>query len=200
MTRQLALVGGITLSVLIARVVGAGTPFGGDDTGFIPPDAPAGPITRCENGVAKGAGKMMAAIFKCHIGFTSGKLGTNAEEDECELAAARKFDETNTGGCKPCISTPALGTRLEEEINSNNDKIYCTSTGVPWGGDDTGHIPPDATKGPITKCENRVAKGAGKLARAIEKCHARRAAGKFTSDSAEDECERPPSRSLGPPT
>ena len=59
---------------------------------------------------------------------------------------------------------------------------------APWGGDDTGFIPPP--KSPTAKCEAGAAKAANKLISCIFKCHADRASGKLTDDTAEDSCEK----------
>src|SRR5689334_15163972 len=43
-----------TLSVLWLFTAGVGAvPFGGDDSGQMPPDAPKGPIAKCQNAVGK---------------------------------------------------------------------------------------------------------------------------------------------------
>ena len=78
-----------TVSVLAALVVGlwvasarAQTPFGGDDTGLIPP--PKSPIAKCEAGAAKAEGKLIKCILKCHADRASGKLADNTAEESCE--------------------------------------------------------------------------------------------------------------------
>ena len=83
----------------------AGTPFGGDDMGTIPCDAPKGPVTKCESGVAKAAGKLVGAILKCHASRASGKLADDSAEDTCEGAAKTKFEATKVTGCDPCIGS-----------------------------------------------------------------------------------------------
>src|SRR6185295_13483013 len=175
--------------LIVGAVVLAGTPFGGDDMGTIPSDAPKGPVTKCENGVGKATGKLVAAVGKCTASRVSGKLSDDAAEDGCEGAALTKFGTTKTTGCGTCTNLTTLGAAVVGLLDSNNNKVYCTATGTPFGGDDTGNIPSDAPKGPITKCENGVNKAVGKLVAAIVKCHANRATGKLADDSAEDGCE-----------
>ena len=167
----------------------AGTPFGGDDLGTIPSDAPKGPVTKCETGVAKAAGKLVGAVVKCHASRASGKLADDTAEDTCETAALTKFEATKTAGCAGCTNLSALGTAIVANLDSNNNKVACTATGTPFGGDDTGNIPADAPKGPVTKCEGLVGKGVSKLVGSIIKCHGSRVAGKLADDSAENTCE-----------
>ncbi len=166
-----------------------GSPFGGDDTGTIPPDAPKGPVTKCENGVGKAAGKLAGAIGKCIASEATGKLADAAAEDACEAAVLAKFDATKTAGCGGCTNLDTAGAAVAAVLDGNNDKIYCTAAGTAFGGDVTGNIPPDAPKGLIADCENRVNKAVGKLVASLVKCHASRATGKLADAAAEDACE-----------
>jgi hypothetical protein len=174
--------------MLVASGAPAFTPFGGDDTGTIPSDTPKGPITKCENAAGKAAGKFFAAILKCHASRATGKLVDEAGEETCEGTAKTKFLATKLVGCPACINVNSLATSVENLADSHNDQIYCNA-GAPFGGDDTGNIPPDGAKGPIMKCENLVGKGVGKLFAAVLKCHSDRAVGKTTDDTGEDTCE-----------
>jgi hypothetical protein len=151
-----------------AGVVCAGTPFGGDDTDTIPSDAPKGPVTKCK--VAKQTSKLIAALVKCHIARASGKLADDTAEDQCEATAETKFEVTKLTGCAACTVLTTLATATEGLVDSDSKHVYC-STGSDFGGDDSGKIPPDAPKGPVTKCENRVAKSVGRLVGGIIKCH-----------------------------
>jgi hypothetical protein len=166
----------------------AATPFGSDDAGFIPPDAPKGPIAKCENGVAKAGGTLVAAILKCHASRATGKLADDTAEDACEGAAKTKFAATKTTGCAKCTGMLTGGT-IEPLVDAANGAVYCTTAGTPFGGDDTGKIPTDAPKGPLTKCANGVAKATGKLVGTILKCHISRVSGKLADDTAEEACE-----------
>jgi hypothetical protein len=163
-------------------------PFGGDDTGFVPPAKSA--LLKCESRVAKGVGKLIAGFAKCHAGRAGGKTTTESGEDGCEQAAIGTFTgKTKTAGCGACTHLSSIATAVEGFVDADNAKIYCAA-GTPFGGDDTGNVPADAPKGAVTKCENRIGKGAAKLAAAILKCHVRRAGGKTTTDAAEDACEQ----------
>ncbi len=181
---------GATVVMLFLLALGAGAvPFGGDDAGEIPADAPRGPIAKCENGVGKAVAKLAAAILKCHAHRVSGKLADDSAEDTCETAAKTKFMVTKTTGCAACTDLAALATAVETLVDGNNDKVYCTASGTAFGGDDAGTIPADAPRGPVTKCENRVGSAVGKLIANVVKCHAARVAGKTTDDTGEDACE-----------
>jgi mRNA-degrading endonuclease toxin of MazEF toxin-antitoxin module len=182
---------GVAVGALVmGGVVLAGTPFGGDDTGTIPSDSPKGPVTKCENTVGKAVATLVKSIGKCTASRASGKLTDDTMEDACEQKALTKFGTTKTAGCGTCTNLTAVGAAVEMLLDSNNDKVYCTATGTPFGGDDTGNVPSDAPKGAITKCENGVNKAVGTLVGAISKCHALRASGKLTDDTMEDACEQ----------
>jgi hypothetical protein len=142
-----SLLGAMALTVAMGSGARAATPFGADDTGFIPPDAPKGPIAKCENGVAKAGGKLVAAILKCHASRVTGKLADDTAEDTCEQAARTKFAATKTAGCAPCTGTLTGGT-IEPLVDAANGAVYCTATGTAFGGDDAGKIPPDAPRAP----------------------------------------------------
>ena len=173
----------------------AGTPFGGDDTGFIPPAANA----KCEAGAAKAAGKLVACIMKCHASRASGKLADDTAEDSCEKtlagkSCAAKFTLTisKLKGCPKCISLTSmahLAGTIESFLAGNNSAVYCdTSSGTPFGGDDSGDIPP--AKSAFAKCEAGAGKAEAKLEACIGKCHASRFSGKLADDTAEDACEK----------
>ena len=123
-----ALAAGVTVAI-------AGTPFGGDDLGTIPSDAPKGPVTKCETGVAKAAGKLVGAVVKCHASRASGKLADDTAEDTCETAAVTKFAATKTAGCAACTGgmtgLTALGNAIVANLDTNNNKVACTATGTP---------------------------------------------------------------------
>lgn len=107
-----------------------GVPFGGGVPGNIPADAPKGPVTRCETGVAKSVGKLAADIVKCHIRRASGKLD-DAGEDACEATAITRFTKrTRTIGCDPCLDPGPLGPATEAQIDATNVLIYCMPVAV----------------------------------------------------------------------
>jgi hypothetical protein len=58
-----------------------------------------------------------------------------------------------------------------------------------FGPDDTGRIPSDAPKGPVTKCENNVGKAVDKLVGSLLKCHCIEGSKTGQSDATEEPCE-----------
>jgi len=176
----------------------SGTPWGGDDTGLIPPAK--SPTAKCEAGAAKAAEKLNACIFKCHASRASGKLADDTAEDSCEnslttgKSCTAKFAASiaKLKGCPSCINgttMAGLATFSERIIDKNNAIVYCdTSSGTPFGGDDSGDIP--TAKSASAKCEAGAAKARDKLNACIFKCHASRASGKLADDTAEDSCEK----------
>jgi hypothetical protein len=177
----------VTLAAGIAVAI-AGTPFGGDDTGTIPSDAPNGPVTKCEVKLGKGVSKLAANILKCHALEASGKLANDAAEDACEATAINNF-ETHPPFPKPTgcpLGCLGLGTAAAVVSSADNENalVYCTGAGTPFGGDDTGNIPSDAPNGPLTKCANGVNKAVGKLIKTVLKCTAAVVRGKFSDDEA----------------
>jgi hypothetical protein len=192
-----------TVGVVAALSVGlwvtsarAQTPWGGDDTGLIPPAKSA--TAKCEAGAAKVEGKLNSCIFKCHASRASGKLADDTAEDSCEKTLAGKscaalftLGISKLKGCPSCINgttMASLASLTESLIDINNSTIYCDNTGTPWGGDDTGFIP--VAKSAAGKCQAGAAKAELKQIGCMFKCHASRASGKLADDTAEDACEK----------
>ena len=133
-----------TGSVLAALVVGlwvasarAQTPFGGDDTGFIPPAK--SPTAKCEAGAAKAADKLRGCIFKCHANRASGKLADDTAEDSCEKTLAGKSCTAKFAasiaklkGCPSCINGTTMATyavEIEQEIDGTTGAmVYCSAS------------------------------------------------------------------------
>jgi hypothetical protein len=119
----------------------AQTPFGGDDTGLIPP--PKSPIAKCEAGAAKAEGKLIACILKCHASRASGKLADDTAEDACEKTLAgtscvAKFTLaiSKLSGCPACINGTTMANlagTTESLLDGNNAAIYCGTTTIPCG-------------------------------------------------------------------
>ena len=146
-----------TVSVVAALVVGlcvasarAQTPFGGDDTGIVPPAK--SPTAKCESGAAKAADKLIACILMCHASRVSGKLADDTAENACETGLAGKscfasftLAISMLKGCPSCINgmTMAdLAFLTASRIDGNNSAVYCDSaSGTFFGGDDTGFVP-----------------------------------------------------------
>src|SRR6516165_4166185 len=195
MLRSVAAVAALSVGLLWVGTARAQTPFGGDDTGLVPPAADA----KCEAGAGKAVDKLIACILKCHASRASGKLADDTAEDSCEKtlvgkSCAAKFTLaiSKLKGCPACINGTTMGNlagTTESLLDGNNSTVYCdTSSGTPFGGDDTGDIPPPNSAS--AKCEAGAAKAEGKLIACIDKCHASRASGKLADDTAEDSCEK----------
>ncbi len=198
--KQLTIVAVGVGAVLAVGVALAGTPFGGDDTGTIP-DPSHKTTLKCEETIGKAVGKAVECIGKCTAERSSGKLTDDTAEDDCEknlsgksclekfTAAVTKAQTKDTSGLCNCINGPGVATIIESDLDGMNNLVYCdTTSGTPFGGDDTGDLP--VAKSAVAKCEDTVNKLVGKAAACIIKCHASRASGKLTTDTAEDACEK----------
>ena len=185
----------LALTMLLAGGRGfAGTPFGGDDAGFVPPDAAT---FACEDTVERHFAKLIVGAGSCHI--TAARMGVRGhafDEEACENAALAKYERATAGlvGCPACLDIGAYAAnevaRIDTVISSF---IYCDNTsGHPLGdGDDLGWVPADLT---TARCQNRTARRLGHLAETlVGSCHVRLAANAFRSgtpdQAAEDACE-----------
>ena len=118
-----------------AQIYCAGsTPFpGGDDTGFVPPDAST---ARCEDAVAKALSKYMAGVVKCHrSAIKSGFKGGSHDDEACESGkAGAKYDAViakfATFGCGGCgiANAPGLRTSAEAFLDMKNGQVYCAGS------------------------------------------------------------------------
>jgi hypothetical protein len=184
-------------TALAAPVAYAGTPFGGDDTGFVPPDKVA---YGCESKVAGANAKLRRAITKCHVDLASQRLkGSNFNDDGCETAAKAKFDAYlnkvfGPNSCPACLvaNTTGMSDAVESELDASNGDFYCDGS-EPFGDDDTGFVPPDPV---VFKCEATVAKNIAKLNQCIDKCHKKMAAYALKGAPFDEEaCESDPLKS-----
>ena len=186
--RLLALVvvwGGISFGGLVL----AGTPFGGDDAGFIPSTSAIG---KCEDGLTKNVAKLFQAIVTCHIKTGQAQFkGKAFDEEGCESTDLGKFAGTiaKLKGCPSCAAAngSVLPGLVEGIIDTLNGHIACDGT-VPFGdGDDTGFVP---TTKPIAKCESSVGKNVGKLVKGLLTCHVKTADAGLKGKPFDDEtCE-----------
>ena len=207
-----------TLVLLVASVLvfgrawaAPGDPFGGDDTGFVPPDTPT---LACEAKVSKATAKFVKCVGKCHISMAKQKFTPGAEEG-CEAICEGKFDIgigkiSNAGppACPPsCMSTNSIRSLWESIFDSNNGQIYCdracaggtnagaqctsnsecpgSSCGTALDGDDPGFVPSSPAS---LACETKLEKLLTKLATCYMKCHDSRAK-ESTDATGEDSCE-----------
>jgi hypothetical protein len=186
--------------LLIGSFALAATPLGGDDGGFIAPDKTT---LKCEDGVGKAASKLAGAVFKCQIAQADGslKLGSPQDDDACETTAVGKYTAAvgKLTACPSCLDPSAIAGTTVSQINGlANGALYCAA-GTPFGGDDSGNIPPDKT---TAKCEDTAVKAVSKLSGAIAKCHAKQADTSFKLGSSQDDdaCESAASAKFGTAT
>jgi hypothetical protein len=166
----------------------AGTPFGGDDTGFVPPDTGT---LKCESSVTKNAGKLVLAVSICHDkAADAGVKAKTFDEEACETAARGKYDLANGKlMCPSCVDSSAIGDNVQTMLDTAaNAAIYCdTTSGTPFGGDDSGDVP--ASKA-AEKCQNLTTKQLALLAGTVSKCHNKLAAQALKGKSFDEEtCE-----------
>jgi hypothetical protein len=179
MRRLLALAMGTCLLMGVAH---AGTPFGGDDTGFAPPDKAA---LVCAGKVLLLGSKTAVKIMQCHDDLAADALagqGIGNSEEACENAATSKLDGQLSKlfaqhNCAACLATTTatLGADLEAAGDADLGDKFCsgtTSFAAIGQTDDTGFVPPD---GVTYKCEAAVAKNLARLNYCIAKCHVKMA-------------------------
>jgi hypothetical protein len=138
--------------------------------------------------------------MKCDARRASGFYADDNAEFGCEMGTANSSCDLKflrqvfrLKGCPGCTKNnndvPKLIFQIWSHANSGpiNGLVYCdTSSGTPFGGDDTGgFIPAPAS----AKCEAGAAKATGKLVACIDKCHALRASGILADETAEEACE-----------
>jgi hypothetical protein len=128
-------VAGALGGLLVGGVVMAATPFGGDDTGFIPPDKTT---AICENAVGKIVGKYVACVLKCHAARANQKLADDTAEDVCEThngtsGCGDKYDvalaNINKKCPGSCTTTNGVGLKglAEGILDAENGMVYCAS-------------------------------------------------------------------------
>ena len=132
MLRNVSVIAALSVGLWVASA--RATPFGGDDSGFIPPNAA---VAKCEAGAAKAVGKLSACILKCHASRASGKLADDTAEDSCEKtlvgkSCTAKFAATiaKLSGCPSCIngtSMAGVAAFAESILDASNGMVYCAS-------------------------------------------------------------------------
>src|SRR5439155_1092066 len=86
----------------------AGTPFGGDEAGFVAPDKAT---ALC--GVARNAAALLLALSRCDRRAADAAFsGVPFDEEGCEDAAETSYDAANAklSGCPSCLN--AVGLRM----------------------------------------------------------------------------------------
>jgi hypothetical protein len=165
----------------------AGTPFGGDDTGFVPPDEQT---LRCENRVDRLFGNQTKGLARCAtrqlVRLFSGKVTDAVEAETCKTAAHAETEAALDGLVDKHICTHecsdkanfALGVSLiDQTIEIFTGLLACEGT-KPWpGGDDGGAKIPSTRK--ILRCELRVGEAALELSAAEDHCQRKLADSRF---------------------
>ena len=114
-----------------------GTPFGGDDTGFVASDPAA---ATCEMRVERSFFTLEAAILTCHVkAADAGFAGKPFDEEACEAAALSRYTGANARltGCPPCLDAPAIGLAAEQTLDALNGDFYCAGAPPPPACGDT---------------------------------------------------------------
>jgi hypothetical protein len=169
---------GLAFSILVAVTFGAGvawagTPFGGDNTGFVPPDQAS---SACEDGVAKEVSKLKHALITCNI-KDSDRHVRNVPFDgaACQAGAQAKYDARasllSCTGPAACVDRPGIRdlTWTLANLIDTGGVVFCdNASGVPQDPPDSGYVPSNQV---VQKCEDSVARTASKLFGAITKCH-----------------------------
>jgi len=158
----------VTLSAGLAL---AGTPFGGDDTGFVPPDKAT---AKCEDGVTKNVGTLVGALIKCNIKDSDDQAKHSGagtfDGQACQNTATGKWDaKVASLTCPACVDKNGVRDLTVTLVNLNGGVAFCDNTsGTAQDAPGTGYVPINKA---IQKCEDGAAKNAGKLTTAIGKCH-----------------------------
>jgi len=189
MTRRLLLAAGVSFLMTVAPASG-GTPFGGDDPGFVPPNPP---VKRCEEGVLKSATRLARCLFKCHKKAADFALKAKPfDEEACEQGKCldqfgrNRDNRLAAGGCPACLDAAgqdAIGSQVEAFAEALNGDIYCTA-GTPFGGDDPGNVPPDKD---TARCQGKVANNLGQFMKCVGLAHQKAARQAFRGGVFDDE-------------
>jgi kumamolisin len=179
-----------------------------EDWGFVPPDQNT---AKCEDTVGQHLKTLTACLTTCQIKQADSALkGKLFDEEACEQGTGRPtscraaYDKASAALlartvlvnkvkvplCPGCLGTAAqssLGDLVSNFIENNNGQIYCAGT-TPFGGDDSGFVPPDKNTG---KCEDTVALHLKTLAACMTHCQIKQADSALNGASFDEEaCEQ----------
>jgi hypothetical protein len=134
----------IAVALAVAVAAGyalAGTPFGGDDTGYIPPGSPKSDFAKCEKKFSTKVRAAIDCIVKCHQDRANLKTTDDAGEDNCETGDPKKSCKVKYQkavskligtGCPPCLNSApaanALFDTAETVLDSTNGMVFCASS------------------------------------------------------------------------
>ena len=107
----------------------SGTPFGGDDSGFVPANKDA---EKCQNLTTKQLALLVGTVSKCHNKMAAQALkGVSFDEEACESAAVSKFNAftAKLTNCPTCLSTllGTLGQSTADGLDAALGTTYCAS-------------------------------------------------------------------------
>src|SRR5262249_50612738 len=130
----------VALAVVVAAGYAmAGTPFGGDDTGYIPPGTPKSDFYKCASKVSTNVRKATDCIIKGHADRAKLKTTDDGGEDNCESgdptkSCFAKYHKSADGilkkPCPDCLNGTnqlnLFGT-VETLVDGTNGLVYCAS-------------------------------------------------------------------------
>lgn len=168
----------------IRELDAAGVPFGGDDTGFVPPGKTT---AKCENAVASKVAKLLAKTNNCvRKGAKAAFKAKAFDQDACVAAARAAFDKAVAKlSCPPCLDKAGTATIASDRVGEVAPMIFCAGSTTFGGG--TTLVPPDKA---TAKCADGAAAAFAKLATGIVACHVKLAKKLFAKKPFDEEaCE-----------
>jgi hypothetical protein len=189
MARKIGL--GTALAVLFGAAVAlAGTPFGGDDTGFVPPTLD---VLLCENRFNSITTNELQCLIRCHLTAATVTFNTGKpfDDEECETSCSAQeiralSDLYAQNICPPCITQvdpAALAASSEQGIDAQTGGVACAGT-TPYGGDDSGFVAPSRA---VASCEIGVGRNISRLYEALTLCSIKQANAAFRGLTFDEE-------------
>ena len=142
----------------------------------MPPDAGT---ASCELAIARNLGRLSDCTRKCNQTQAGAGLESGPLDDECEAgppASCRGlFDAASSAvpACPACLDGAAqtdVADQVMDFVALTNGAVYCRGT-VPFGGNDTGFLPPAR----VASCQNAVATALRKYASCLVRCDVKQA-------------------------
>jgi len=143
----------------------AGGPFGGDDSGYVPPNRS---VAKCEQQVARALASFDRCVLTCNVRAAKAAFkGRASDLPACTQTGARscrgRYDRASarraqTGRCPACLSPPAQGLladRAATRLARTAGAIHCRAA-------------PDAA---ALRCEDAVARNLARTIVCSANCH-----------------------------
>jgi hypothetical protein len=173
----------------------AGTPFGGDDGGFVPPTAAA---AKCASMAHKAGLNYADALFKGHIkllalAFKSGAAQPDDGPGSIEDTALKQVEATQAklSNCGPCLTSNFAALNVHTDVSTERDTfpiLFCDGSQAAFDGDNLEAFIP-TSKAALT-CETKFTKAAIKLEDGIVNCSIKFGTARFKGASFDEEgCE-----------